>query len=187
MKILIITGPPYAGKGTQCAVLKEILKFKHISTGDRCRLEKEKGTKVGLAMSKFEEKGELVPDEIMKTFFNQILEENLNEYGIILDGYPRTINQVNHFLELAKSKHLEVDKVINIQVAKSELLKRAQHRASKSNRKDDKDPLIHLKRIEVFEEATKPSIEHMKSLLNVLTFYGIGTRQELTAQILKEL
>ncbi|MGK0317794.1 MAG: adenylate kinase [Saprospiraceae bacterium] len=42
MKILIITGPPYSGKGTQCKILNKQLDFKHISTGDRCRLEKEK-------------------------------------------------------------------------------------------------------------------------------------------------
>lgn len=187
MEILIITGPPYSGKGKQCGLLKEILNYKHISTGDRCRLEKRNGTEIGQVLSVFEERGDLVPDDIMKHLFNKILEENLDEYGIILDGYPRTIAQVDDFLELTTSKHLNISKVINIQVTRIELLKRAKHRATKSNRKDDKDPLIHLRRIEVFEESTKPGIEYMKTLMHVLTFYGIGTCEELAAQILKEL
>lgn len=187
MEILIITGPPYSGKGTQCKKLKDILNFKHISTGDRCRFEKRIGSKVGKVLSKFEEKGNLVPDVIMKDLINQILDENSNEVGIILDGYPRTIMQVDDFLELVSVKHIEVNTVINLVVSKNELLKRGEHRAQKSIRKDDKDLKVRLRRMEVFEHSTKPSIEYMKTLLNVLTFYGIGTCEELTTQILQEL
>ena len=60
MEILIITGPPYSGKGTQCEILKEQLKFEHISTGDRCRSEKQNETEIGKIMSEYEEKGDLV-------------------------------------------------------------------------------------------------------------------------------
>ena len=187
MKILIITGPPYSGKGTQCEILKNVLNYKHISTGDRCRLEKQKGTDIGKIMSTYEEQGDLVPDSIMKNLFSRILDENLKEVGIILDGYPRTQPQVDDLLELVKEKMLEIDKVINIEVPKPELLIRAKRRASNSDRKDDKDPAIHLKRIEVFEESTKPGIQYMKSILNVLTFYGLGTIEELTEQIKVEL
>ena len=100
MKILIITGPPYSGKGTQCEILKNLLNYKHISTGDRCRLEKEQGTEIGKELSKYEKKGDLVPDQIIKTLFSQILDENRSEEGIILDGYPRTIPQMDDLLAL---------------------------------------------------------------------------------------
>lgn len=183
MEILIITGPPYSGKGTQCEILKDELKFEHISTGDRCRLEKQNGTEIGKIMSQYEEKGNLVPDAIMKDLFSKILDENRTANGIILDGYPRTEPQVNDLLELVKSKNLEIGKVINIDVPKEELLKRAQKRAETSNRKDDKDVNIHIKRIEVFESATRPAIEYMKSKINVLTFDGMGTIEEITKRI----
>jgi len=183
MEILIITGPPYSGKGTQCEILKDELKFEHISTGDRCRLEKQNETEIGKIMSQYEEKGDLVPDSIMKDLFSKILDENITAKGIILDGYPRTEPQVNDLLELVKSKNLEIGKVININVPKEELLKRAQKRAETSTRKDDKDANIHLKRIEVFENTTRPAIEYMKSKIKVLTFDGMGTIEEITKRI----
>ena len=183
MEILIITGPPYSGKGTQCEILKDELKFEHISTGDRCRLEKQNETEIGKIMSRYEEKGDLVPDTIMKDLFSNILDENITANGIILDGYPRTEPQVNDLLELVKSKNLKIGKVINIDVPKEELLKRAKKRAETSNRKDDKDASIHLKRIEVFESSTRPAIEYMKSKIKVLTFDGMGTIEEITKRI----
>ncbi|MFD1605063.1 adenylate kinase family protein [Flavobacterium artemisiae] len=183
MEILIITGPPYSGKGTQCEILKEELKFEHISTGDRCRLEKQNETEIGKIMSQYEEKGDLVPDSIMKDLFSKILDENKSSKGIILDGYPRTEPQVNDLMQLVESKNLKIGKVINIEVPKSELLARAQKRAETSNRKDDKDAAIHLKRIEVFENATRPAIEYMKSKIKVLTFDGLGTIDEITNRI----
>ena len=187
MEILVIMGPPYSGKGTQCEILKEELKFKHISTGDRCRLEKQNKTEIGKIMSQYEEKGDLVPDSIMKDLFSKILDENSSAKGIILDGYPRTEPQVNDLMELVASKNMEIGKVINIEVPKEELLKRAQKRAETSNRKDDKDANIHLKRIEVFENSTRPAIEYMKSKIKVLTFDGLGAIDEITERIKNSL
>ncbi|OOV19080.1 nucleoside monophosphate kinase [Flavobacterium sp. LM4] len=183
MEILIITGPPYSGKGTQCEILKKELKFEHISTGDRCRLEKQNETEIGRIMCEYEEKGDLVPDSIMKNLFSKILDENISNKGIILDGYPRTNAQVNDLLELIESKDLKIGKVININVPKLELLKRAKKRAETSDRKDDKDAEIHIKRIEVFEDSTRPAIEYMKYKLNVLTFDGLGTIDEITNRV----
>ncbi|KFF05356.1 adenylate kinase family protein [Flavobacterium reichenbachii] len=183
MEILIITGPPYSGKGTQCDVLKELLGFEHISTGDKCREEKQNGTEIGKIMSEYEEKGDLVPDSIMKDLFSKVLDDNKSKAGIILDGYPRTKPQVEDLITLVKSKNMEIGKVLNIEVPKSELLIRAKKRAETSNRKDDKDPQIHIKRIDVFEESTRPAIEYMKSKIKVLTFDGLGTIDEITERI----
>ncbi len=187
MEILIITGPPYSGKGTQCEILKNVLGFKHISTGNRCRLEKQKGSECGIVLSGYEEHGELVPDVIMKDLLNLILKENKNENGIILDGYPRTIAQVDYLLELVLQKQITIRKVCQIEVDRQELLNRAVRRSCKSGRIDDKDPTIHKKRIEVFKTSTKPSIEYMKTKLDVFTCYSKGTKEELTQQILVEL
>lgn len=183
MEILIITGPPYSGKGTQCNVLKELFDFEHISTGDKCREEKQNETEIGKIMCEYEEKGDLVPDSIMNALFSKILDDNKSKVGIILDGYPRTIPQVDDLITLVNSKNLKIGKVINIDVPKSELLIRAKKRAETSDRKDDKDPQIHIKRIEVFEEATRPAIEYMKSKIKVLTFDGLGTINEITERI----
>lgn len=183
MEILIITGAPYSGKGTQCNVLKELFDFEHISTGDKCREEKQNETEIGKIMCEYEEKGDLVPDSIMNQLFSKILDDNKSKAGIILDGYPRTIPQVDDLITLVNSKNLKIGKVINVEVPKSELLIRAKKRAETSDRKDDKDPQIHIKRIEVFEESTRPAIEYMKSKIKVLTFDGLGTINEITERI----
>lgn len=180
-------GPPYSGKGTQCEVLKNKLGYKHISTGDRCRLEKNQKTEIGLIMSQYEENGDLVPDQIMKDLFSKILDENIQNKGIILDGYPRTIPQVNDLLELVDSKKLSISKVLNIEVPFKELLKRASKRAETSDRKDDKDSEIHLKRIRVFEELTLPAINYTKALVSVTNFNGMGQIEDITQEILNNL
>jgi adenylate kinase len=184
MKIIVVAGPPYSGKGTQCEILSKALSYDHISTGERCRQEKQHNTPIGRIMSAYEEKGDLVPDSIMKDLFSQIIDENKHKKGIILDGYPRTKPQVDDLLELVSSKHQKIDKVINIEVPQAELLVRAGKRAEGSNRKDDKDPQIHLKRVQVFEASTRPAIEYMKTLLHVVDVNGIGGIDEITRRIL---
>jgi adenylate kinase len=183
MQLYIITGPPYCGKGTQCEVLTKALNLKHISTGDRCREEKENQTKIGLIMSEYQEKGSFVPDSIMQELFSQILDENIHEHGIILDGYPRTIPQVDHLLVLLNEKGLTISKVWNIEVPKEELLKRAQKRAETSTRADDKDINIHYKRIHDFQNLTLPAIEYMKTKMEVVSFDGMGSVEEVTNKI----
>lgn len=187
MKILIIAGPPYSGKGTQCEILKAQLGFTHISTGDRIRLEKVNKTSFGKKMSAYEEKGDLVPDSLMKELLSQIIDENLHAKGIILDGYPRTNAQVDTLINLVKEKGKSIQKVLNIEVPKGELLLRAKKRAETSDRKDDKDPSLHFKRIEIFEIATRPAIEYMKQKLSVVTINGLGAIEEITEKIKTEV
>ena len=160
------------------------MQYRHISTGDRCRFEKESGTEVGKTLAEYEKKGDLVPDSIMKKLFSQILSENTSEKGIILDGYPRTKAQVDDLMALMKEHNLNIDKVLNIEVPEKELLKRAQKRAETSTREDDKKPETHLKRIKVFEKSTRPAIEYLKSKVSVETFDGLGSIKEVTEKVL---
>jgi adenylate kinase len=187
MKILVITGPPYSGKGTQCELLKNQLGFNHVSTGDRIRLEKEQKTAIGKIVSEYEEQGNLVPDSLMKELLAQIIDENIGATGIILDGYPRTAPQVDTLLDLVKEKKKTIQKVINIEVPEKELLTRAKKRAETSERKDDQDPEIHFKRIRIFETSTRPAIEYMKKKLHVVTIDGLGKVDDITARIKNEV
>lgn len=187
MKILIITGPPYSGKGTQCEIISKELHYEHISTGDRLRVEKTQRTEIGRIMSQYEEKGDLVPDSVMKSLFGQILDENKDKKGILLDGYPRTKPQVDDLLQLVKEKHLEITRVINILVPREELLRRAQKRAADSNREDDRNSETHLKRVHIFETQTFPAIEYMKTRLSVVDINGIGAIEEITRRITEKM
>ena len=183
MKIVIITGPPYSGKGTQCEMLSQELHYTHLSTGDRCRQEKAQGTEIGRILSRYEERGDLVPDSIMKTLFGQILDENRQGKGILLDGYPRTKPQVDDLLELVSARHLEISLVINIEVPREELLNRAMKRAASSEREDDRNPETHLKRVRIFENQTLPAIDYMKTKVHVVDIDGIGSIGEITRRI----
>ncbi len=187
MKIIVITGPPYSGKGTQCEVLEKKLHYKHISTGDRIRTEKDKGTEIGKGMKSYEEKGMLVPDDLMEKLLNKIIDENEDQKGIIFDGYPRTIPQVETLINLLKKKRKQITQIINIEVAKEELLLRAKERAKTSNRKDDKNESIHIKRIEIFEANTRPAIEYLKTKIAVDNIQGSGTIEEITKKIISVL
>jgi len=183
MKIIIVTGPPYSGKGTQCEIISKELHYTHLSTGDRCRQEKDQQTEIGQVMSQYEEKGDLVPDSIMKTLFGQILDENKQRDGILLDGYPRTKPQVDDLLELVAAKQLEISLVINIEVPREELLSRAMKRAESSVREDDRNPETHLKRVRIFENQTLPAIAYMKTRIAVVDIDGIGSIGEITRRI----
>ncbi|MFK5959425.1 MAG: nucleoside monophosphate kinase [Lutibacter sp.] len=187
MKIVIITGPPYSGKGTQCRILKEKLGYNHISTGDQCRIEKENNTAIGKILSEYEEKGDLVPDAIIKDLFEKVIDKNLKGEGIILDGYPRTISQVKDLIKLVTLKELKIKKVVHINVPHNELLVRAQKRAETSNRIDDKDVRIHKKRIEIYKEFTQPAIEFMKLKLNFIEVDGLGEIDKITMKIIQNL
>lgn len=187
MNIIIVSGPPYSGKGTQCEIISKALGFVHLSTGERCRQEKSNKTEIGLIMANFEQKGDLVPDAIMKKLFGQIIDENQTEEGIILDGYPRTKTQVDDLIELVHSKNEKISLVINIDVPKDELLKRAYKRAEVSNREDDKDSRTHLKRVQIFETSTRPAVDYMKTLLHVEVVDGMGKIDEITQRITQKI
>ncbi len=183
MKIILITGPPYCGKGTQAKIIEGQFGFRHISTGDAVRAEKQSGSDLGLTMASFSERGELVPDEIMKDLFAKVLDKNRTEEGILLDGYPRTRLQVDHLLELTEARNLSIRSVINIEVPKEELLVRAKQRAEGSDRPDDKDRNTHLRRIEIFEQQTKPCIDYLQNQALVLSLSGIGNVEQVSKRI----
>lgn len=185
MDILIITGPPYSGKGTQCEIIAKELGYNHISTGDVIRLEKQQQTPIGLIMQEYEEKGNLVPDTIMKALIAKIIDDNAGAKGIILDGYPRTIPQVDALNELLREKKKPARLVINIDVPAEELLKRAATRALNSARLDDKDVAIHQKRIDIFELLTRPAIAYMQKIFKVITIDGCNTIPAITTAIKK--
>lgn len=167
MNLIIIFGPPYSGKGTQCKLLSQELGYKHLSTGELCRREKGLGTKMGRKIEEYESKGELVPDEVI----TDLVFDKLDWYftigveGIILDGYPRTLQQAQDFSSFLFDRmgKINLESVFNFSfsIKEKELLERAAKRALASDREDDKDPEIHKKRIEIFWDQTMPAIEYL--------------------------
>ena len=187
MKIFIITGPPYSGKGTQCELLVNKFGFNHISTGQLVRDEKRKGTPLSDEMKKYEEKGLLVPDSLILILLKKAIELNNFSSDIILDGYPRKKVQVDTLINLLDTLNVPVNDVINITVPKEELIKRAIFRAETSTRIDDQDKSIHFKRIEVFENDTLPAINYMKEKFPFKDINGIGSIDSVFKEIISKI
>jgi adenylate kinase len=89
-RVLILLGPPGAGKGTQAARLGESLGLTHVSTGDLFRTHLEHDTPVGQRARAYMDKGELVPDEVVLEMLTHRLAERDCSEGCLLDGFPRT-------------------------------------------------------------------------------------------------
>jgi len=118
---IIIMGPQGAGKGTQAAKLEEELGATHIETGDLVREEINQGTELGQQIQEYNERGELVPDEIIIDMTKPYLEEN---DSWILDGFPRTQEQAKALDEALEDIGEKLDKVIVLEADDDELVER---------------------------------------------------------------
>ncbi|MCM8769367.1 MAG: nucleoside monophosphate kinase [Candidatus Omnitrophica bacterium] len=101
-KILVLLGPPGAGKGTVGATLAKIYHWLLVSCGDLLREAIRKGTKTGKMARQFVEKGELVPDRLVLELIGERLQRENPVGGFIIDGFPRTLNQAEQFDHLAE-------------------------------------------------------------------------------------
>ena len=207
-KVFILIGPPGSGKGTQAKKVSEFLNYSFISTGDVLREEVKKKTKLGNIVKKYMEKGALVPDDLML----KIIKKNLKKKkGIVLDGFPRTINQAKGLDEILKNKSLKIDKVFYLKVKDEEIIKRLSSRRicpkcqsvynlitkkpkndevcdicniKLIQRDDDKEEVIR-KRLEVYNEETKELLNYYKD--KILEINGEGNPEEVFEKIKKYL
>jgi adenylate kinase len=118
---IIIFGPQGAGKGTQAAKLVEKLDAEHIATGDLVRAEIKQGTELGQKIQEYNDKGELVPDEIIIEMTKPYLSEN---DSWILDGFPRNQAQAKALDEALEEINEKVDRVIALEASDEDLVKR---------------------------------------------------------------
>lgn len=156
-KVIILLGPPGAGKGTQAVRLSQELGLPHISTGDLFRENISQGTELGKRAKSFIDAGKLVPDEIvLDMLFDRVSKPDCAK-GYLLDGVPRTIPQAKAIDErLGKKAQLIV---LNLDVADDVLTKRLLARISESGAKrSDDSPEVIKERLRIYHEQTKPLI-----------------------------
>ncbi len=121
---IVFLGAPGAGKGTQAATVAQELKLVHVASGDLFRQALAKGTELGLQAKPYMEAGKLVPDEIT---IQMILERMLTpdcQGGIILDGFPRNLEQAKALDKALEKQAKAIDKVMYIKVSEDELVRR---------------------------------------------------------------
>jgi adenylate kinase len=183
---LILMGPPGAGKGTQAKFVADRFGVPAISTGDIFRANVSEGTDLGVKAKEYMDAGEYVPDEITNLMVRNRIDEPDAEPGFLLDGYPRTLQQVEELDGMIKHTGHKLDAVVCLTVDQEELVQRLMARAETDGRSDDTEEVIR-RRQEVYSEQTEPLIDVYRERGLLIEVDGIGEVEEITRRILAAL
>jgi len=182
----LLIGPPGAGKGTQAALLADAYGIPAISTGDIFRANVKAETELGLLAKSFMDKGEYVPDSVTNDLVRDRLSHEDAQRGFLLDGYPRTRDQVLELDDILQASNQKLDAVVLLTADTDELVKRLLNRAQEQNRADDTEEVIRHRQ-HVYLEQTQPLIEIYSSRDMVIEIDGLGQVSEVTERILNAL
>ncbi len=183
---LLIVGPPGSGKGTQGARIKERYGIPEISTGDIFRANIKNETPLGVQVKKIVDSGDYVPDSLTNELVkNRLLEDDARR-GFLLDGYPRTLEQVNYLDALLASKGQSLDAVVQLVADQDEIVSRLTKRSGEQGRADDSvDAMRH--RQEVYARDTAPLIDVYRDRGLLVQVDGLGDVDVVAARIAEAL
>ena len=179
-------GPPGAGKGTQATGVAEHFGIPAISTGDIFRANVSNNTDLGRKAKEYMDAGEYVPDEVTNLMVRNRIDEPDAEPGFLLDGYPRTLAQVEELDGMIKHTGHKLDAVVVLTVNPEELVQRLLQRAETDGRSDDTEDVIR-RRQELYIEQTEPLIEVYREHGILIEVDGMGEVGEVTERIFKAL
>jgi len=205
--ILILLGPPGAGKGTQAKLLARDLAVPHISTGDMFRDHKARGTELGKEVEAIMKAGSLVPDEVTNAMVKDRLARPDVAKGFILDGYPRTTAQADFLARLLEAQGRKIDRALSYEVAEGVLVDRLSGRRSCAQcgtvyhltahppkragvcdkdgaallLRDDDKPETVKRRLEEYESKTAPLKRYYQGRNALLSVKGVGSPEEILA------
>lgn len=206
---IILVGPPGAGKGTQAIMLRGKLDAHYISTGDLFRAHLSNETELGKEAQKYMTTGELVPDSLTINMLSEELTKKKNDRGFILDGFPRNVAQADALGDLLDDMDLRVDAVLFFNVPNSELVRRlstrytckacqAPHNLNGEQSLDDTkcsqcdgdlyqraddSPDAIKRRLDVYEEETKPILKYYNEKQLLTEIDSVGTVDEVFARV----
>ena len=205
---LIVLGKQGAGKGTQCVRLSHHYVVPHISTGDMLRAAVKSGTPLGQEARRYMDAGELIPDEVvLQMVAERFDQDDTKTRGFILDGFPRTVVQAEKLDQILEP--LEIDAVLNLQVATQLVLRRLASRrvcvdcgtnystqspprvdwicdvcGGEVIQRDDDTVDAIRRRLEVYEAQTAPLINRYRRLNKLVVVRGEGTPDSVTERLI---
>jgi adenylate kinase len=183
---LLIVGPPGAGKGTQAARLAEALAIPAISTGDIFRANVSQQTELGQLAQSYMDKGEYVPDSVTNDMVRARLGEADARDGFLLDGYPRTLDQVEALDRILSDAGQDLDAVLLLEVDIEEVVQRLVARGADSGRSDDNEETIR-RRLQVYTEQTGPLVDVYRGRGLLRAVNGMPPVEEVTSALLEAL
>lgn len=207
--ILVLFGPPGAGKGTQAKFIVDTFKIPQISTGDMLRMAVKEQTPLGLIAQQLMQTGALVPDEVVLGIVRErIVLPDCND-GFVLDGFPRTIPQADALVLILRGLDKQIDHVISLEVESSVIVQRLSGRrtcpacgkgfhviydppkidgkcdtcsTALIQREDDREDTVK-NRLSVYEQQTAPLKNYYDRLGLLRHIDGTGTIQDIQHQI----
>ncbi len=212
--VIILLGAPGAGKGTQAQRIVERYGCLHVSTGDMLRGAVAAGTELGRLAKQFMDAGELVPDEVVIGIVrDRLAEADVQERGVLLDGFPRTIAQADALATVLADVSLPVPVVVDMQVSEDEVVQRLSTRrmcrgcGAISNltregldvgdkcpkcggeiyQRDDDNPEAIRERLRVYNAQTAPLVEYYQSRGLILTVCAEGSVESVNNCVMAAL
>ncbi len=183
----LIFGPPGSGKGTQAARIEAVFKLSHLSTGDILRAEVKRGSEIGKEAERIMRAGDLVPDELIIRIVQGILRDPDVSSELLLDGFPRTLEQARALDRMLALEGHKVDFLIAFTVPEEVLIERLLHRALLEGRADDTREAI-TERMHEYRHLTAAVLDHYgRARTRVVEIDGVGEMDEVFERIRKAL
>ncbi|KQR53825.1 adenylate kinase [Leifsonia sp. Leaf336] len=179
---MLIVGPPGAGKGTQASRITTAYGIPDISTGDIFRANIKNETPLGKEVKAIVDAGDYVPDSLTNKLVTDRLAEDDAQGGFLLDGYPRTLDQVAYLDELLASHGQELAAVIQLVADQDEIVARLTKRAQEQGRADDSEEAIRHRQ-EVYVRETSPLIDVYRDRGLLVEVDGLGGVDEVATRI----
>jgi adenylate kinase len=179
---VLLLGPQGSGKGTQAKRIAEEYGLTHVATGEMLRSAIASGTPLGQKLKPIVDSGQLVSDDRMIELIRERLDDPETADGFILDGFPRTMAQAAALDTMLREIGRDIDIAFELQVPDAVSVDRLLKRSREEGRADD-TPEVIAERLETYHRETEPLVEHYRARGNLVGIHGVGTVNEVFAEI----